>query len=133
MSAGDPKPLAPDTVVHRIGGGAVANLRLKLQEKALKPPGISVLLGGSAEAAAGQMRQAFPDPVKFARLHKLADAVGSATVTAIRAAGFEVIADPSTKFANHARITHPDGVAGFSDANLERLSKAFQDKQTPKG
>src|SRR5690348_9949782 len=129
MSAGDPKALAPETAVHRIGGGAVANLRLKPQEEALKSPGISVLLGGSAEAAAGQMRQAFPDPVKFARLHQLAETVGSAPAAAIRAAGFEIVPDPSAKFPNHARIVHPDGVAGFSDANLERLSKAFQDKR----
>jgi hypothetical protein len=133
MSTGDPKILPAATVVHRIGGGAIDNLRLKPAEKALSPPGISVLSGGSAEEAAEQMRQAFPDPHKFARLHELANTVGSAAAGAVRAAGFEVIADPSAKFPNHARITHPDGVAGFSDANLERLAKAFQDKQTPRG
>jgi hypothetical protein len=133
MSAGDPKALAPETVVHRIGGGGVDNLWLKAPEKGLKPPGISVFRGGSGEQAADQVRHAFPDPIKFARLHELAETVGSATAAGIRAAGCEVIADPSARFPNHARIIHPEGVAGFSDANLERLSKAFQDRQTPKG
>jgi hypothetical protein len=127
MAADDPNALPPGTVVHRIGGGAVANLRLKAREEALTPPGISVLLGGTAVQAAEQMRQAFPDPIKFARLHQLAEVVGSASAAAIRAAGFEVIPDPSAKFPNHARIIHPEGVAGFSDANLERLFKGFQD------
>jgi hypothetical protein len=98
----------------------------------LTPPGLSLLLGGTPAEAADQMRQAFPDPDKFARIHALAGVVGSATVAALRAAGFEVITDPSAKFPNHARLTHPEGVAGFTDANLERLSKAFQDTPTPK-
>jgi hypothetical protein len=52
--------LAPGLVVHRIGGGAVANLRLKPRERSLTPPGISVILGGTPQDAADQMRQAFP-------------------------------------------------------------------------
>jgi hypothetical protein len=78
------------------------------------------------------MRQAFPDPVKFARLHAAAQTVGSGTIAAVRKAGFEVIADPSARFPNHARVVHPAGSAGFSDENLERLSKVFIDTPTPK-
>jgi hypothetical protein len=37
------------------------------------------------------------------------------------------MANPRTKFPNHDRIIHPDGVAGFVDENLARLSKAFTD------
>src|SRR5205823_3496363 len=54
MSTGDPKILPAETVVHRIGGGAIENLRLKPAEKALSPPGISALSGSSAEGAAEQ-------------------------------------------------------------------------------
>jgi hypothetical protein len=42
-----PEDDAPDTLVHRVGGGSVDNLRLSLIEEALTPPGISVLLGGT--------------------------------------------------------------------------------------
>src|SRR5262245_34385224 len=132
MAAGDANTVPPATVVHRIGGGSVANLRLKPREEGLTPPGISVLLGGTPEEAAEQMRQAFPDPKKYARIHAASGTVGSAAVASITAAGFAVIADPSAKFPNHARLTHPDGVAGFSDANLQKLSKVFQDKPTPR-
>jgi len=131
MTAGEPSAAPPETVAHRIGGGAVANLRLKPREATLTPPGMSVLLRGTPAQAAEQMRQAFPDPNKYARIHEASKTVGSATIDSITKAGFGVIADPSAKFPNHARITHPDGVAGFSDANLERLSKVLQDTPTP--
>jgi hypothetical protein len=129
MPPGSTAALTVETAVHRIGGGSAANLRLKPAEEALHPPGFSVLLGGTPAEAADQMRQAFPDPRKFARLHRQAEAVGATTVAAIQAAGFDVLPDRSTKFPNHARIVHPDGVTGFSDVNLERLSRAFT--QTP--
>jgi hypothetical protein len=124
--------LTSETVLHRIGGSRIANLRLKPPEEALSPPGFSVLLGGTPDDAAEQMRQAFPDPRKFARLHGLAETVGEATIAAIRAAGFDVLPDPSTKFPNHARVIHPDGAAGFNDVNLERLARAFTDSPTPR-
>src|SRR5713226_725201 len=117
--------LASDTVVHRIGGGDIANLRLKPREQGLQPPGISLLAGGTPAEAAEQMRQAFPDPVKFARIRESSRMVGSATVAAIHAVGFEVRADPSAKFPNHARLAHSEGVAGFSEANLAKLSSVF--------
>ncbi len=132
MSTGESSAVPPETVAHRIGGGALANLHLKPREQTLTPPGFSVLLGGTPAQAGEQMRQAFPDPKKYARIHKASETVGSATIDSITKAGFVVIADPSAKFPNHARITHPDGVAGFSDANLDRLSKVFQDTPTPR-
>jgi hypothetical protein len=122
--------IASDTVVHRIGGKEIANLRLKPREQTLQPPGISLLVGGTAAEAAEQMRQAFPDPVKFARIRELCRVVASATVGAIQAAGFAVRTEPSIKFPNHARLTHPDEVAGFSDANLAKLVSVFEDTAT---
>lgn len=45
----------------------------------------------------------------------------------IREAGFEVIEDSSKHFPNHGRLIHPtEGVAGFTDDNLKRLSQAFK-------
>jgi hypothetical protein len=119
-------------VVHRIGGGQIDNLRLKPREETLDPAGFSVLLGGTPIQAADQMRQAFRDPAKFARLHRDAEVVGSATVEAIRSAGFDVIADPSARFPNHGRLTHPAGVAGFTPENLERLASVFVATPTPR-
>ena len=110
--------------LFRIGGGRIENLRLKTQERNMIPPGISVLEEESAAAAAGQMRAAFPDA---ARLHESTRVVGSATREAVRAAGFDVLPDPTRRFPNHHRINHPAGVAGFDDASLERLAIAFTD------
>jgi hypothetical protein len=123
--------IASDTVVHRIGGKEIANLRLKPREQTLQPPGISLLAGGTPAEAAEQMRQAFPDPVKFARIRGSCSVVASATVAAIQVVGFEVRSEPSTKFPNHARLTHPEGVAGFSDANLALLVSVFNETATP--
>ena len=118
MSVGD------DVVVHRVGGGGVANLRLSSLDRSLSPPGLSLLLDGTPQEAAGAMRQAFPNSKKW---QARAGTVGSATVAAIRAAGFDVIADATDRFANHARLVHPDGKTGFTDANLTRLAAAFTD------
>jgi hypothetical protein len=110
--------------IHRIGGGSVDNLRLKPREAALSPAGISVLGTTSPAEAARQIREAFPE----ARvLHETAKVVGSTTVEKIRGAGFDVIPDPTRRLPNHHRIIHPDGASGFSDENLEKLSKAFID------
>ena len=57
--------LPGNVVVHRIGGGAIENLRLRATEKHLVPPGISVLVEGSPQEAAEQMRKAFPDSQKY--------------------------------------------------------------------
>jgi len=117
-------PIPPDTTIHRIGGGGVGNLRLKEKEESLDPPGISVFLGGMPDEAAEQIRQTFPQAT---RLLLAAERVGSATVEAIRQAGFDVIVDPTRHFANHARLIHKDGVNGFTETRLQALSQAFQD------
>ncbi|WP_437969074.1 DUF6531 domain-containing protein [Sorangium sp. So ce260] len=114
--------LADDVVIHRIGGGDAGNLTLKPPEVKLNPPGFSVLAGGTADDAAQAMRQAFPNATK---LHELSSTVGTATVGDIRAAGFDVMPDPTRKFPNHARVIHPEGAAGFTPENLARLSEAF--------
>jgi hypothetical protein len=131
IAVGNPEAIPPDAIGHCIGGGRAENLRLKARERELNPPGISLLLGGTPRDAAEQMRQAFPDPQKFARVRQQAETVGSTSVAAIRAAGFEVVPDPSAKFPNHARLMHPAGVAGFSDENLQALAGLFQDTSTP--
>ncbi len=124
VAVGTPDEIAPEAVVHRIGGGSAANMRLSSLDQALSPPGISVLLGGTPEEAATEMRQAFPRSRKW---QSRAGTVGSTTAAAIRQAGFEIVPDPTTHFPNHARLIHPDGAAGFTDANLAVLAKAFQD------
>ena len=124
MASEQTSEITPDTVVHRIGGGQKENLQLSSLEKELIPPGISVLLGGTAQAAAQQMRNAFPKSRKW---QGSVMQVGTATVKAIRAAGFEVIMDATTRFQNHARLVHPDGVAGYTDTNLESVAQVFED------
>lgn len=74
--------------MHRIGGGDADNLQLKVAETRLDPPGISVLKADSADDAAQMMREAFP---MATNLHKLAEVVGTASVDAIRKAGFDII------------------------------------------
>lgn len=122
MTTGKPPSIAPDDMVHRIGGGGVANLRLSPLDQQEAPPGLSVLLGGTPQAAAGQMRRAFPGSRKW---RQTAGTVASATADALRKAGFEVIPDPTSRFPNHGRLIHPAGAAGFTDANLAVLAKAF--------
>lgn len=110
--------------LHRIGGGHVANLRLKPQEATLNLPGISLLLAPSPAEAASQMQAAFPAADK---LHEAAQVVGSTTVDEIRRAGFDVIPNPTKKLPNHYRLIHPEGIAGFTDVNLARLAAVFTD------
>jgi RHS repeat-associated protein len=113
----------PDgTVVHRVGGGDASNLLLKPAESTLSPPGFSVLQGGEAKKAAEDMRAAFP---KATKLKEASKTVGTATAEDIRAAGFDVVSDPTRNFPNHARVIHPEGAAGFTAENAEKLSKAF--------
>jgi hypothetical protein len=126
--AGGTTPAAAPTAaqgtldIHRIGGGAIENLRLKPREATLDRPGISVLKAPSPAAAAQQMRAAFPT----ARvMHAASKTVGSTTEALSRTAGFDIIHVPSKTFPNHYRIIHPDGAAGFNDANLARLSQVF--------
>jgi len=108
--------------MHRIGGSSVENLRLKPREVMLNPPGISLLQALSPEEAARQMREAFP---AADGLHEAAQVIGSTTVENIRGAGFDIMPNPTKKLPNHYRLIHPDGVAGFNDENLARLSAVF--------
>jgi hypothetical protein len=112
--------IRPESLVHRIGGSGLHNLRLKLPEIELHPPGICE----TSEEAAYQVRRAFPHAT---RLLAASQTIASATVEAVRYAGFDVISDPTRRFVNHARIIHPDGLAGFADESLKRLSAAFRD------
>ena len=115
-------PLPDDVVVHRVGGAAVENLRLGPLDSPAIPPGLSVLAGGSPGQAAAQMRTAYPGR----KWRAAASVVASASVAAVRAAGFDVVEMPTNKLTNHARLTHPAGVGGFTDDDLLRLAQAFQ-------
>jgi hypothetical protein len=90
----------------------------------LNLPGISLLQAPSPSEAARQIREAFP---VAEGLHEAAQVMGSTTADKIRSAGFDVIPNPTRKLPNHYRLIHPDGVRGFNDANLARLSAVFTD------
>ena len=123
MPIGRPEEITPDIVGHRVGGGSVANLRLSPLDAQQTPPGISVLLHGTPQAAAAQMRRAFPGSRKW---QETAQTVGTTTAAAIREAGFNVVPDPTTRFPNHARLIHPQGVAGFTNEHLVTLAATFR-------
>jgi len=108
--------------IHRIGGGSVENLRLKPREATLDIPGISVIKALTPAAAAEEMRTGLP---KAKGLHEQAKTIGSTTEEAIRRVGFGIIPTPSAALPNHHRIIHPEGAAGFNDANLARLAEVF--------
>jgi len=108
---------------HRIGGGSVDNLRLKPREERLRQPGISVIEAKTAQEAAQRIRQAFP---KAMELHEAGKTVGSTTETQIIDAGFAIIAAPTRNLPGHHRIIHPEGLPGFTEANLKKLSEAFR-------
>ena len=124
MPVGRPEEITPDTVVHRVGGGSVANLWLSFLDAQQTPPGISVLLHGTPQEAAAQMRRAFPGSWKW---RATAHTVGTTTAGAIRGAGFDVVPDPTTRFPNHARLIHSQGVSGFTDEHLVTLAATFRD------
>ncbi len=118
-----PDRIDDDVPIHRIGGGAADNLSLKPAETALSPPGISTLSGGTPAEAVRAMRRHFPRLAPRGQT-----VVGSTTAGQIRAAGFDVIMNPTPRFPQHARLIHPDGVAGFTPENLERLAVCFQNQ-----
>ncbi len=113
--------LADDVIVHRVGGAGLANLRLSPADLTAVPPGLSVLLGGTAQDAAAQMRAVFGTR----KWQRLASQVGTTTLAAIRAAGFDVTPVATSNLLNHGRIVHPAGAAGFTDANLAVLAVVF--------
>jgi hypothetical protein len=101
----------------------VANLRLSPLDAQQTPPGISMLVGGTPQEAAAQMRRAFPRSRKW---QETAHTVGTTTAVAIRETGFELLSDPTSRFPNHARLIHPSGVAGFTDEHLTTLAAIFR-------
>ena len=119
---GEARAIGDDVPIHRIGGGSVANLGLKPVEATLEPPGISTFQGGTAAEAAETMRRQHPRMAPRGRT-----VVGSTSAGQVRSACFDVIIDATRRFPQHARLIHPDGVAGFNRENLERLSKCFED------
>jgi hypothetical protein len=123
VPVGRPEDILPETVVHRVGGGSVANLRLSPLDAQQTPPGLYVLMGGTPQEAADQLRRAFPRSRKWLQS---AHTVGTTTAAAIREAGFEIVPDPTARFPNHARLIHPRGVAGFTDENLQILAATFR-------
>jgi hypothetical protein len=108
--------------MHRIGGSSVENLRLKPRETTLSPPGISLLHAPSPREAVHQILEAFPAADE---LHAAAQVIGSTTVEKIRSTGFDIIPNPTKRLPHHYRLIHPDGIAGFNDENLARLSAVF--------
>lgn len=122
MRIGTPEDIAPETVAHRIGGGHVINLSLSPLDAQQTPPGISMLLGGTPQEAAAQMRLAFPRSRKW---QEAAQTVGTTTAARIREAGFEIVPDPTMRFPNHARLIHPRGVSGFTGEALATLAATF--------
>ncbi len=118
--SGDTEAIQDEIGIHRIGGGLVENLALKPAEEALVPPGISTFHGGTPAEAATAMRQHFPRKAPLGKT-----VVGTTTASQIRAAGFDVIMNPTRRFPRHARLIHPDGISGFTKDNLERLAKCF--------
>lgn len=114
--------ITPETVAHRLRYAGLGSLRPTAVEFLLKPPGISLLLCGTPDEAVDQMRQIFPTSRKW----RMAQTVATANVAAIRGAGFEVIPSPSRGLANHARLIHALGAAGFTDANLAVLAAVFR-------
>lgn len=52
--------------------------------------------------------------------------MGSAQLDDIKKVGFDVMPDPTKKFPNHGRLIHPEGVSGFNDINLAKLSQVFK-------
>jgi hypothetical protein len=89
-----------------------------IQSGKLTPPGVSVIRAGSAQEATAIWNKAFPN--------RPAMSVGELSAKEIRAAGFDVIHDPSKGALgeNHARLIHPEGVKGF-DANRDQLTAKF--------
>jgi hypothetical protein len=122
VSLGQPQAIAPETAVHRVGGGSVENLRLSSIDMQQIPPGISVFIGGTPQEAAAQMRRVFPGSRKWRETARM---VGTTTAAALRTAGFAVVPDPTTRFPNHARLIHASGVAGFTDESLTTLAATF--------
>jgi len=122
------EPLPDDAVVHRIGGASTSGLALKPGEVKLTPPGISLLRADTPELAA-ELAKDVAAKKGWSRMADAAETMGTAKVGDIRAAGFDVIHDPTDTWGQaHARLVHPDGAAGFTPGNLEKLANVFSNK-----
>jgi hypothetical protein len=123
--------LEGDLVVHRMGGKA--NLGLTQAEKGLSPPGFSVLVGGTPQRAAWQMRMAFSPQSRYSQLWELSRTVGTAQISSLRSIGFDVIPDPSRRLPNHGRLIHQTRTAApFEDRIwLRVLAGIFTDTSVP--
>ena len=113
----------PEIAVHRIGGASIENLRLNERDRTAIPPGLSVLLGGSALDASEQMRRVFGSSKKWKRL---ADRVASSTALEIASAGFLVIEATTHSLPNHGRIVHSLGLEAFDEVGLSKLAVVFR-------
>ncbi|MCI0680785.1 MAG: hypothetical protein L0Y71_01665 [Gemmataceae bacterium] len=112
-------------VIHRFGTISVETWRLRESDKLENPPGLSVLIGGTAEDAAAAMLEAYADKRKYSRIHEMIKKTNTTSVLRIRQSGFDVVAAPTKRFANHGRVIHPQGSDGFTDENLQKLMAAF--------
>lgn len=117
-------PLPDGTNIYRVSTEGPYNFDFNPRELAaiesgkLNPPGVSVIRAGSPEEATGIWNKAFPN--------RPATSVGEMNAQEIRAAGYDVIHDPSKGALgeNHARLIHPDGVKGFN-ADKDKLTTKF--------
>ncbi len=112
----------PDSLVHRIGGASVKALTLSARDCSADPPGLSVLLYESALDASRRMLREFGELKKWRRFGRI---VCTTTAAEIYASGYGVIEFPTHSLPNHGRIIHGDGIAGFTEENLRRLSALF--------
>ncbi|MEQ1831206.1 MAG: hypothetical protein ABL921_34990, partial [Pirellula sp.] len=116
-----------DLLVNRLGGGGLENLQLSESDRKGARWGLSVLLGGTPQAAADQARNVYPNSPA---VQERSNTVGTTTAGAITKAGFIVKPDPSRIGANHALIQHPGGIPGY-DANVFKLPPLFITTPTP--
>ena len=113
-----------DLQVNRSGGGEKAkDWKLSRLEKGLDKPGAS-MISGTANEAAAEMRG-------HPTFKGNTDIQGTAKVSDIRAAGFDVIHWPTRDLPNHVRIIHPDGADGFNLENRQKLAEKFKNIPTP--
>ena len=129
MKSGKPATLSDDTVVHRLGGKVLDNFQLQRSEEKLNPPGISVLVGGTAKDAARTMLAVYDDPVGYPDIHARSKRIASATIGEIRSQGFDVIANGTRRFPNHGRLIHPLGQEGFASERLNSLVVVFREEE----
>jgi hypothetical protein len=113
--------LPNETVVHRLGQSEGVSFEPTPAELALTPPKISRLMGGSPAEAIAAIRAVYSKSKKW----KAPGAVATATVGSIRRVGFDVVADPTAQFPNHARLVHPVDGPIFGPSEVVALAVVF--------